>query len=155
MSEVRVTITDELGGRETITKSTASASKPAITTTNVKDVIATTNATQNSISLKQITSLAAASMTMQVVKYGISNVGKWTGNSHNQAVINNGMQMLGYGFMLAKNPIMGGVTLGVQIGLTSFDYSLELKGERIASERRLARAGFSSSGEAIGYRRNK
>lgn len=156
MSEVRVRITDELGGNETIVKNVSgSTTKPTIGT-SVKDVQAKADTTQNALSVKAMKNIAAGgALLLQAVRYVSGNVGKWTGNSHTQAVVNNGMEMVGYGMMIHANPIIGLSALGFKVATTAIDYQFESQNDKYTSERRLARAGFNSAGEAIGFRRNK
>lgn len=155
MSEVRVRITDELGGNETIVKNGGSASKPMLAT-SVKDVQAKLDTTQTALSIKATKNLAAGSaLVMQGVRYVGGNIGKWTGNSHNQTVINNTMEMIGYGMMMYANPAIGLSALGFKMATTAIDYQYESQNDKYTSQRALARAGFNNSGEAIGFRRNK
>lgn len=151
MSEVRVRITDELGGSETITKNVANSP-----TASLKDKQVAADTGQQAVSLKASKNLAIATMlAKQSFNYATSNIGKWTGSSHNQAVVNNAMDMVGIGILAYINPAVAVATLAFRVGTTAIDEAFDQKQQRRASERALARAGFTSQGEAIGYRRNK
>ena len=52
------------------------------------------------------------------------------------------------------NPVIALASTAFRIGTTAVDSWYTNRENRIASERKLARLGFNSSGEAIGYRRN-
>ena len=151
MSEVKVRITDELGGSETITKNVANSPTASI---KEKQVAADTG--QQAVSLKASKNLAIATMlAKQSFNYATSNIGKWTGNSHNQAMVNNLTDMFGIGMLAYINPAVAVGTLAFRIGTTAIDEVWSRRQSQYASERALARAGFNSKGEAIGYRRNK
>ena len=48
---------------------------------------------------------------MQAVNYSTSNIGKWTGNSHYQQAINNGMQAADFGIMAITNPWQAAISI--------------------------------------------
>ena len=153
MSEVRVIIQDTLGGSEQITKTTNSGVK-----TSAKQIQEATapNKESSKISVASAkTVLGAAVVGKQVLNYTTSNVGKWTGNSHNQQVVNDAKEMVGYGLLFAVNPTAALASFGFRVATTAIDNAWEQRENEVASQRKLARAGFSSSGEALGYRRNK
>ncbi len=151
MSEVRVRITDELGGSETITKNVSTS--PAKTISEKQIAI---DSGQQATSIKASKNLAIATMlAKQSFNYATSNVGKWTGDSHNQAAMNTATEMISLGILALVNPGVAIATTAFKIGTTVYDTVWENKQNEYASQRKLARAGFDSSGEAIGYRRNK
>lgn len=146
MAEVRVRITDDLGGNETISKAT---NKEVGTGQIASDSL---GAKVNNSKAK--TNAVALMLGRQSINYATSNVGKWTGNSHYQAVVNNVNDAVGIGILAVVNPLVALAATAFRIGTTAIDSWYTNRENRIASERKLARAGFSSSGEAIGYRRN-
>ncbi len=152
MSEVKVIIQDNLGGNETITKNTPSVSKSVSDTQSE----VTANPVQMAKSKKSVKNMAIATMlAKQSFSYVTSNVGKWTGNSHNQAMVDNATDLAGLGMMALVNPYIAVAVTAMRIGTTAIDQAWEDRQNRVASERALARQGFNSVNEAIGYRRNK
>lgn len=91
---------------------------------------------------------AAHLVVLRAVNYTTSNVGKWTGNSRTQNIINGAKQALGYGIAFAVNPILGAVTVGLDGVTTVLDYAYENKWNNIKAEQAQARAGGKG-----GYRR--
>lgn len=151
MSEVRVRITDELGGSGTITKNVA-----ASPTASLKEKQVAADTGQQAVSMKASKNLAIATMlAKQSFNYATSNIGKWTGNSHNQAMVNNAMDLVSIGVLAFINPGVAIATAAFRIGTTAIDSAWDRQQQQYASERALTRAGFTSKGEAIGYRRNK
>lgn len=149
MAEVKVRITDELGGNETITKNVSSSPVASVKETQVAQ-----DSTQVAQSQKASKSLAIASMLgKQAFNYAVSNVGKWLGDKHVQATINNATEMVGYGILAYINPALAVAAVGVRVATAAADQAWENKQNEIASQRKLARAGFNSVGEAIGFRR--
>lgn len=145
MAEVRVRITDDLGGNETIAKTTSSeVGTGQIASNSVSAKVSNNKAKMNAVALM---------LGKQTVSYATSNIGKWTGDSHNQVIVNNVNDLVGIGMMAVVNPFIALASTAFRIGTTAIDYSYESRLNRLESERKLARGGFSSSGEAIGFRR--
>lgn len=146
MAEVRVRITDDLGGNETISKTTSNeVGTGQIASNSVSAKVSNSKTKMNAVALM---------LGKQSINYAVSNIGKWTGNSHNQAVVNNVNDMVGIGMLAVVNPVIALASTAFRIGTTAVDSWHTNRENRIASERKLARLGFNSSGEAIGYRRN-
>ena len=155
MSEVRVIIQDTLGGQEQVTKQVNTTKGVTTTAKSVQEATSVNKATAL-ISDKSVRAIAGAAIVVkQIENYCTSNVGKWTGNQHNQQVVNDAKEMVGYGMMAIYNPVAALASFGFRVATTAIDNAWEQKWDNLASQRKLARAGFSSSGEAIGYRRNK
>lgn len=149
MAEVRVIIQDSKNGNETITKKTAPTVKD-------KEEEVAANPSQTKIAKTNNKNLAIAVMlAKQSINYASSNVGKWTGNKHNQAVVNNITDIVAIGMLAKVNPAIAVAVTGFRIATTIIDEQFEQKQQRLASERSLARGGFNDLGEAIGFRRNK
>lgn len=91
---------------------------------------------------------AAHLVVLRAVNYTTSNVGKWTGNSRAQNIINGAKQALGYGITFAVSPFLGAVTLGLDGVTTVLDYAYENKWQNIKSAQAQARVGGKG-----GYRR--
>ena len=155
MSEVRVIIQDTLGGQEQVTKNVNTTKGVKTSATTIKEATSVNKET-SAVSMKNAKAvLGAAVVGKQVLNYTTSNIGKWTGNQHNQQVVNDAKEMVGYGMLFAVNPVAALASFGFRVATTAIDTAWEQKWDNLASQRKLARAGFSSSGEAIGYRRNK
>lgn len=151
MSEVRVIIRDELGGEEQLTKNTSSQ----VTTAKASKMpVANNKESKMAISKSQNIAIAAM-LAKQTISYATSNVGKWTGNKHNQVMVDNATDIASLGILALVNPYVAIATTAFKIGTTAIDSAYEQHFDRLASNRALARAGFTSTGEAIGYRRNK
>lgn len=90
-----------------------------------------------------------ATMTAKrTISYVTSNVGKWTGNSRNQNIVNNVSRAVSYGMAMAVNPYLGMAVVALD-GLTyAFDYMYENKWNQIREQQALIRTGGKG-----GYRR--
>ena len=155
MSEVKVIIQDSLGGQEEIRKPKSSNIG---TNASVKEIqlASAINPQAQNVSLKSVKAMVGAAVVVkQAVNYCESNVGKWTGDTHNQTAINNAKDLMGLAGLALINPIAALSSLAFRVGTTAADNAWDMKWQSVASQRKLARAGFDSSGEAIGYRRNK
>lgn len=150
MASVKVIIQDGTGHTETVNKQVG---VPTAEKTMNDTVV---NPNQAKASVTKSKNIAIATMLAKnSFNYATANVGKWTGNSHYQNVINNATDIVGLGVLAVVNPAIAAVTTAFKIATTAIDTAFEQQESKYASERSLARAGFSSSGEAIGYRRNK
>lgn len=102
----------------------------------------------------KVAAISAATMAgRQAINYATSNVGKWTGNSHNQTVVNNIGQMVGFGALAYANPIVAGVTAAMTIGTTVADNFYEQSWDRARSTNAYQRAGYSSYEELKGEKK--
>ena len=99
---------------------------------------------------KQKSSAAVVSkmIALRSVNYATSNVGKWTGNKNNQAVVNTVKQGIGYATAFAINPLLGAVAVGLDAVTYTIDYLYERKWENIRVQQAQARIGGKG-----GYRR--
>ena len=91
---------------------------------------------------------AGAMVAMRSVSYATSNVGKWTGNSRNQQVVNDVQKGLTYGMAFAANVYLGIATVAFDVGSTAINYAFDYYWQEKASEQ--ARAKFGGKG---GYRK--
>jgi hypothetical protein len=87
-------------------------------------------------------------VAMRSINYVTSNVGKWTGSTRNQQVVNNVKQLIGYGVAFAVNPILGAVTVALDGVTNALDYAYERKWEKIRVEQAQVKTGGKG-----GYRR--
>ena len=86
-------------------------------------------------------------IALRSVNYATSNVGKWTGNKNNQAMVNTIKQGIGYA-TASINPILGAVAVGLDAATYAIDYAYERKWEAIRVQQAQARIGGKG-----GYRR--
>jgi hypothetical protein len=109
---------------------------------------------QTAVNIKQTKAIAIASMVgSRSLNYISSNVGKWTGNSQNQAKVNNVQQIIGIAAMAAVSWQMALFSTALTLGTTAIDNYYEQKWDGIRSKQNLAKAGYNSSGEMLGRRR--
>ena len=117
MSQIKVLITDNTGGSDTVQ---SPSSTPVSTTINKK------NGSVNSKDVKEnkdkSKSLAVASMVgSQAFSYMTSNVGKWTGSTRTQTAVNNVMELVSIGAMAYASLPMAIACVGVNIAKTAID----------------------------------
>ena len=89
-----------------------------------------------------------AMIAMRTISYSTSNIGKWTGNSRNQQVVNDVEKGIGYGVALAANVYVGLAAIAFDVGSTAINSSVDNYWQTQAAEQ--ARAKFGGKG---GYRR--
>ena len=87
-------------------------------------------------------------IAMRAVSYATSNVGKWTGNSRNQRIVNDATKAVGYAAAFAANVYVGIATVALDVGSTAMNYLFDNYWQQQASEQ--ARAKFGGRG---GYRK--
>lgn len=132
-----VTVKDETG---VTTKQTGQTSKA--------DPNKATNPQAKANKKASTTSVVATMIAMRSINYATSNVGKWTGNKNNQALVNSIKTGISYGVAFAVNPILGAVTVGLDAATYALDYAYERKWEQIRVQQAQARTGGKG-----GYRR--
>lgn len=137
MSQIKVLITDNTGGSETVQ---SPSSTPVSTTINKK------NGSVNSKDVKENQALskglAVATMVgTQAFNYMTSNVGKWTGSTSTQTTINNMMEMVSIGAMAYVSLPMAIACVGVNIAKTAIDTNYEQKWDAYSKEYARLRAG--------------
>ena len=84
---------------------------------------------------------AATMVAMRSINYATSNIGKWTGNSSNQAQVNIAKQMVGYGMAFAINPILGALTIAMDGATNAIDMAYENKKNQLMANENLNRIG--------------
>ena len=87
-------------------------------------------------------------IALRSINYTTSNIGKWTGNKNNQAVVNTIKQGIGYATAFAINPLLGAIAVGLDAATYAIDYAYERKWENIRVQQAQARIGGKG-----GYRR--
>ena len=97
---------------------------------------------------KSNAAVVAKMIALRSVNYATSNVGKWTGNSNNQAIVNNIKQGIGYAVAFSINPVLGAISVGLDAASYALDYAYERKWEQI----RVQQAQVKYGGKG-GYRR--
>lgn len=130
-----------------VTNNVANAHTPIIPTQTTSNNAQATHS-KNSIFKTAILVNAA----QQTFGYITSNIGKWTGSSRTQQNVNNTLQFAQTVGMIAINPTVGLINLGLNLATTAIDTAWEQKWDRLQSQQALARAGYSSSGEITGRR---
>ncbi len=99
---------------------------------------------------KETDSFDAKAMALYVGKQALtmvtSRVGVMTRSNVKQAQVNTAMKMVGYGVMIAKNPVLGILAIGVDTVNSLLDYeeASRVEGRRLSVLRE--RAGMSSRG---------
>ena len=129
---VKVEITDDTG------KTTIQSQKP--TTAKSKVDTATNDAAKDNAK-RSNASVIAKMVAARSVSYATSNVGKWTGNSRNQNLVNNIKTGVTYGESTLTNPVLGLTTMALDFTTTLFDYAYENTMDRYRVEQYNARVG--------------
>jgi hypothetical protein len=96
---------------------------------------------------------ATKATIMEATNYATSNVGKWTGNSHNQQRMNNTSQGISLGILAYTNPGQAALSVITNVSTTLLNNAWEQKWEKRASSQNLSRLGYSNSGEVVGKKR--
>lgn len=94
----------------------------------------------------------AVSIGKSYIKYGLSNVGKWTGNSKYQSMVNNTTEVIGLGILAFANPFAAVAAVAIKAGTTFINGKFDEYLEGVKSTRALNRAGYSSIDEIIGVK---
>jgi hypothetical protein len=97
---------------------------------------------------KSKAAVVAKMIALRSVNYATSNVGKRTGNSNNQAIVNNIKQGIGYAVAFSIDPVLGAISVGLDTATYALDYAYERKWEQI----RVQQAQVKYGGKG-GYRR--
>lgn len=90
----------------------------------------------------------ATMIAMRSISYTTSNVGKWTGNSRNQIMVNNAEKAVGYAAAFAANVYVGIATVALDVGTTAASYIYDNAWNTYSS--RQAQAKYGGKG---GYRK--
>lgn len=150
MAELQVVIKDESGNQTT---TTASPQVENPTPTQNINTVASAKTKEAKETKASSNGMAIASMIgSQAFNYTTSNIGKWTGSSKTQNGINTIKQIGGIAAMAYMNPYMALANVAIQMGTTAIDSAFELRVDKLSSNQRLARAGYSSTGEVVGRR---
>ena len=145
MAELKVTVTDERGGKTQTSVHTMDGDAKSPSQALQTSIPKTNEAVDNSERQK---ALAVATMLgSRAFSYVQSNVGRYTGNSRNQQIVNNTMQIATFAGMAYASPVMAIAVTGVTLTTTAIDTSYELKWDRASARRKQQQAG-----ELIGRR---
>lgn len=93
--------------------------------------------------LKKFAPVVIAGKTM--INFATSNIGTFTGNSRLQDQVNFGMKVIGYGAMIAANPVMGSVALGTDILTSAISYNFNQKWKDREIEQARYKTGYSAT----------
>lgn len=129
---VKVEITDDTG------KTTISGQPVAKAKTKV-DTATNDSAKENA--KRSNASVIAKMVAARSVSYATSNVGKWTGNSKNQNMVNTIKTGVTYGVSVATNPVLGLTTMALDFTTTMFDYAYENQMDKYRVQQYNARIG--------------
>lgn len=139
MSQIKVIITDETGGTDSVS---SSSTKQTSTTISNNGSIKSKKVKESE---KESKSLAVASMiTNQTYNYMTSNVGKWTGSTQTQTQvnnINNVMQIVGISTMSYVSPVVAIANVGINLATTAISTSYEQKWDSYQKEYNRLRVG--------------
>lgn len=97
---------------------------------------------------KSTASMVATMVAMRSISYATSNVGKWTGNSQNQAAVDFITRATGYAVAFASNVYVGIATVALDSATYAIDYTMELYWNKKQEAQAQARSGGKG-----GYRR--
>lgn len=138
MSQIKVLITDSIGGSETI--QSPSSTTPVSSTINHKNgSIKTKEVQQNKLLSK---GMAVATMIgTQALSYTTSNIGKWTGSSRTQQNINNALEVVSIGAMAYASMPIALAYVGINLAKTAIDTSYEQRWDALSKENARKRAG--------------
>lgn len=110
---------------------------------------------EGAASTRQVKGMAIATMVAAgAFNYITSNVGKYSGNTQNQIMVNNVQQGISYAAMFAVNPYLAIGTLAVGGIQRALDENWRRKTEAVSMAQSQARAGYTSSKDVVS-RRNK
>lgn len=138
-NEIRVVIEDKTGS------GTASASTENVTPQKAS-INASAQTPQGASNRTYMKGLATASMIASgVFNYMTSNVGKYTGNSHNQTIVNNIQHAIQIGAMAVVSPYLAIGAVAVQGISYALDENWRKRQESVELGQARARAGYSSS----------
>lgn len=145
MAELKVTVTDDRGGKTQTSIHTMDGDAKSPSQALQTSIPKTNEAVDNSERQK---ALAVATMLgSRAFSYVQSNVGRYTGNSRNQQIVNNATQIATFAGMAYASPVMAIAVAGVTLTTTAIDTSFELKWDRASARRKQQAAG-----ELIGRR---
>lgn len=145
MAKLEVIVKDERGGKTQTSIHTMDGDAKSPSQALQTSIPKTNEAVDNSERQK---ALAVATMLgSRAFSYVQSNVGRYTGNSRNQQIVNNAMQIGSFTAMAYASPVMAVAVTGVTLTTTAIDTAYELKWDRASARRRQLQAG-----ELIGRR---
>lgn len=108
---------------------------------------------QTITNISKVKAIGAVTMAgKQAFGYSTSNVGKWTGNSHSQQMVNNAMQTVQLGMLAYLNPYVAVVSVGMNVVTTMLNDSFDKKWSNARQSNSRAKAGYNSQNEVVGRR---
>ena len=144
MSDLKVTIKNETGNQSTKTVTSSKPSTPQKAAEKLDPKNDSTNSTKKDNQGLAVASLVAS----KTFSYCTSNVGKWTGNSQNQAAVDFITRATGYAVAFASNVYVGIATVALDSATYAIDYTMELYWNKKQEAQAQARSGGKG-----GYRR--
>ena len=115
---------------------------PAEPTTPAKSPTASNAAPKAGAAKSQLGTMAVgAYLAKQSFSIASSRVGQYTRDSQLQSQVNAGLQLLGYAGMIAANPVMGSIAVGLSLTTQMIDYNFKRNQYDAARSVALERAG--------------
>lgn len=103
---------------------------------------------------KSMAIAAGTAILTKTIDYTTSNIGKWTGNSQKQQVVNNIKELFGVGMAFAVNPVLGGINLALSVGTRAIDEQWRLQMEQKNLSQLRARNGYTDTKSILTSRRH-
>lgn len=147
MADIKVIVKDETGQQTTTLGNTPTTSQEASAKLDPK------NASSKQTKKTNKTLAVASMIGHRALSYTTSNVGKWTGNHNNQAYVNAAQEAVGIGIAAYVNPYLAIAVVAMKLGTTAIDSAYVNEQERLKSNNRLLRGGYTNSGEVLGGRK--
>lgn len=147
MSDINVIVKDELNQSKVAIKSPPTTAQKAAEKADPKtESAAQTKKDNQGIAI-------AAMIATRSFNYITTNVSRWTGNSRNQAIVNNASQLVSLAASAMINPALGLTMMGMQASTAAIDTAYTLKMEELNAKGRRLRAGYSQDDKMIGGRK--
>lgn len=99
---------------------------------------------------KTLAIAAGAMVGKQAFNYVTSNVGKWTGDSRNQVIVNNISEAVGIGIMASQSLWLAAAYAGVRLGTTALNNWQEDLEDSKRVTQAYSRAGYRNYDEVKG-----
>lgn len=95
--------------------------------------------------------MVAQTIAMGAFKHATSNIGKYSGDTTKQTMVDNVSTMVETGAMFMVNPLLGAANLGMRLATSAIDENFRKKQAEVNLNQARMRAGYTDS--ASNYRR--
>lgn len=92
--------------------------------------------------------MAVKNIAKSAINYGASNIGKFTGSNYAQAQVDTAMQLVGYGAMIAANPLLGSIAVATDLIFKGVDKAYDRYWEKQEINQQRARYGMDTLGRS-------